>query len=412
MRAVAARRPVAVALVALMAGLAAVAGVPQASLAAPLVPMAGTAAISGTCALDHGRAYCWGGNSDGQLGDGSTGGSSGVPVAVDTSGVLAGKTLTQISASGFTTCALSSAGAAYCWGEGGQGQLGDSGITDSHVPVPVSTSGVLAGKTLSQVSAAGDLASCAVDVAGEAYCWGWNAAGTLGDGSTVSRSDIPVATGLRAPTGVTAMSQGPAAAVSWRAPSSFGGGTLTGYTATAAPGGHSCTAASATSCTIAGLTINNTYSITVTVHTRAGDSGTSTPITVIIAVAHTGPVVSGLSAAKCMSDTGGSTANDTPVVISTCTGSPGQTWAIRTDGTIQYAGKCLDIYRQEKTNGAPVELWTCTGGTNQQWQALNGTLVNPHSGKCLDDPASSLTDGTKLDISTCTGGASQQGKPS
>jgi hypothetical protein len=356
------------------------------------------------CALDStGKAYCWGENAAGGVADART------PVAVLTTGALAGKTLTQVSASGVSPCALDSTGAAYCWGEGVQGQLGDGDADDPGVPVAVDTSGVLAGKTLTQVSAAGEFAACAVDVAGEAYCWGDNRHGQLGDGSTVSQSNVPVATGLRAPAGVTAAPHGQTAIMSWRAPSSFDGSTPTGYTATAAPGGHSCATTGAMSCTITGL-INNTYAITVTVHTSAGDSFASTPATAIIDAPGTGPVVSGLSASKCLTDLAGSTANDTPVVISTCAGSPGQTWFVRTDGTIQYAGKCLDIYRQEKKDGAPVELWTCTGGTNQQWQALNGTLVNPHSGNCLDDPASSLTDGTKLDISTCTGEANQQWK--
>ncbi len=50
-----------------------------------------------SCALENGKPYCWGWNTYGQLGDGSTASYSSVPVAVDTSGVLAGKTLTQIT---------------------------------------------------------------------------------------------------------------------------------------------------------------------------------------------------------------------------------------------------------------------------------------------------------------------------
>ena len=103
---------------------------------------------------------------------------------------------------------------------------------------------------------------------------------------------------------------------------------------------------------------------------------------------------------------GDSTANDTPITLATCDGSPGQDWTVTTSGTLQVNGKCLDIYRDEKTNHAPVELWTCTGGANQQWQATAGTLVNPVSGKCLEDP--STTPGAQLEIYTCTGGANQQ----
>jgi Regulator of chromosome condensation (RCC1) repeat len=112
-------------------------------------------------------------------------------VPVDTSGALAGKTLTQISVVGFDVCALDSADAVFCWGSNYQGGLGDGGTADSSVPVAVDTGGVLAGKTLTQVSA-GYYGACVLDTAGAAFCWGDNVAGGLGNGSTVS-SSVPVA---------------------------------------------------------------------------------------------------------------------------------------------------------------------------------------------------------------------------
>ena len=81
-----------------------------------------------------------------------------------------------------------------------------------------------------------------------------------------------------------------------------------------------------------------------------------------------GPIVSRYRANKCMADSGDSAANDTPITIATCDGSPSQHWTVTSTGTLQVNGKCLDIYRDEKTNKAPVELWTCTGGANQQWK--------------------------------------------
>jgi Regulator of chromosome condensation (RCC1) repeat len=154
---------------------------------------------SHTCALDAaGKAYCWGLDSYGQLGDGSTTNSS-VPVAVDTSGVLAGKTLTQIVSGIVATCALDSAGAAYCWGANSYGQLGDGGTANSSVPVAVSTTTTLAGRSLTQITV-GHESTCVLDSAGAAYCWGLNSYGQLGDGNTTS-SNVPVAvdaTGLPA----------------------------------------------------------------------------------------------------------------------------------------------------------------------------------------------------------------------
>jgi Putative Ig domain/Regulator of chromosome condensation (RCC1) repeat/Fibronectin type III domain len=220
-----------------------------------------------------GAAYCWGFNLYGQLGDGKATDSL-VPVAVDTSGVLAGKSLTDITAGEYHTCALASTGAAYCWGNNGQGALGDGvfGGT-STVPVAVDTSGVLAGKSLTQIGAEDSPGECALDSAGAVYCWGYNFNGQLGDNST-NPSDVPVLTGPGAPTAVTALPGDASATVSWTAPASLDGGNVISYTATATPGGETCTT-SATTCTIAGLTNNTRYDIVVVVHTSVGDSGSS-----------------------------------------------------------------------------------------------------------------------------------------
>jgi prepilin-type N-terminal cleavage/methylation domain-containing protein len=133
------------------------------------------------CALADGDVYCWGRNSEGQLGNG-TKNDSAVPVAVSKAGVLAGKTVTQISAGRNFACALAS-GSAYCWGYGGYGQLGQ-GYTSSTVPVAVSTAGVLAGKTVTQISTSTtDYDTCAI-ADGAAYCWGRNHYGQSGNGGT------------------------------------------------------------------------------------------------------------------------------------------------------------------------------------------------------------------------------------
>ena len=141
-----------------------------------------------TCALTTaGAAYCWGANSSGQLGNGSTTNSS-IPVAV--SGGLSFSALATGSALGDTqsghTCGLTSAGVAYCWGENTLGQLGNGSTTNSSTPVAVS-----GGLTFSTLASGRDH-NCGLTSAGAAYCWGGNGLGQLGNGSTTS-SSTPVA---------------------------------------------------------------------------------------------------------------------------------------------------------------------------------------------------------------------------
>jgi hypothetical protein len=128
------------------------------------------------------------------LGNNATGDSP-VPVAVDTSGALAGKTFIQISAGANHTCGIASGGQAYCWGDNSIGQLGNnSTAANSLVPVAVDTSGVLAGQALIQI-AAGGTHVCALAADRQVYCWGVNTYGQFGNSAYLRvATRTPVAT--------------------------------------------------------------------------------------------------------------------------------------------------------------------------------------------------------------------------
>jgi len=136
-----------------------------------------------SCGLTtDGAAYCWGWNVYGYgLGDGSSA-SSAIPVAVS-----GGLTFSALSAGVAHTCGVTAAGAAYCWGNNGSGQLGDGSTTSSAVPVAVT-----GGLMFSTVSVGGGH-TCGLTAAGAAHCWGWNIYGQLGDGSITPHSSAPAA---------------------------------------------------------------------------------------------------------------------------------------------------------------------------------------------------------------------------
>ena len=129
-----------------------------------------------------GAAYCWGGNGDGQLGAPSIASWAHQPVAV-----AGGLTFTQISAGDSHTCAITAAGAAYCWGDNGVGQLGNNSTTDSNVPVAVS-GGIAFANISASANAGGNAKTCGVATNGRGYCWGSDTNGEIGDGGTISYS--------------------------------------------------------------------------------------------------------------------------------------------------------------------------------------------------------------------------------
>lgn len=136
-----------------------------------------------------GTVAAWGYNGNGELGNGGTGFST-LPVAVDMSGVLVGKGISAISAGSFHNIALATDGTFVGWGYNGYGQLGDGSTNSSSVPVRVDVSGALYGKAIRSI-AAGYYHSLALCGDGTVAAWGYNGEGELGDGTDVA-SSMPV----------------------------------------------------------------------------------------------------------------------------------------------------------------------------------------------------------------------------
>lgn len=142
-----------------------------------------------TCAEGSDRqVYCWGLNDRGQLGIGSAGGASYVPIAV---AAPAGVVLSSPVAREYHTCADGDDQKVYCWGMNENGQIGDgtsrnvrSSPTEVKAPAGVQFRDVVAGYAH----------TCAMSTAGYPYCWGDNYLGKLGDASwTDQHTPVPVA---------------------------------------------------------------------------------------------------------------------------------------------------------------------------------------------------------------------------
>jgi alpha-tubulin suppressor-like RCC1 family protein len=128
-----------------------------------------------TCGVTTvGKAYCWGYNGWGALGNGSNASMSITPVAVG-----GGITFRSISAGADHTCGVSTDYRAFCWGNNEWRQLG-KGTVFTSMPTLVS-------ETLSFAKiTAGTGFTCGITTGGETYCWGANQIGQLGDGGKIS----------------------------------------------------------------------------------------------------------------------------------------------------------------------------------------------------------------------------------
>lgn len=143
-----------------------------------------------SCAIDTvGETYCWGSNRDNQLGSAGPMDNCGesrcsaTPVRV-----AGGHVFTQLATGRRHSCGLTAAGSAWCWGYGRDGQLGDGRATSS--PAPVRVAGGLVFTTLA--ANATSSSTCALTPIGEAWCWGGNRSGALGNGTDIESAPVPV----------------------------------------------------------------------------------------------------------------------------------------------------------------------------------------------------------------------------
>jgi alpha-tubulin suppressor-like RCC1 family protein len=150
---------------------------------------------SGACAMTHdGKLQCWGDNTRGEVGDGTT-----MPRPSPTPVPDLGSAVVDVSYGGQHVCALTRGGIVRCWGANDRGQLGDGTQMDRPRPV------VVPGLTDAVRISAGDAHTCAIRMSGDVVCWGDNTSGQLGvpksDDKRLSPSKV---NGLSAPIAIAA----------------------------------------------------------------------------------------------------------------------------------------------------------------------------------------------------------------
>jgi alpha-tubulin suppressor-like RCC1 family protein len=146
-----------------------------------------------TCSiLDNGTVKCWGYNANSQLGDGSTTLRTS-PVVAD---IGSGNIAKELVLGSNSYCALLTDGTVKCWGKNGYGELGVGNATDVSAPTLINFG---TGRTVKKIvlqSSASSNSSCAILDDDTLRCWGGNAYGQLGDGTSGTNRTTPVAINL------------------------------------------------------------------------------------------------------------------------------------------------------------------------------------------------------------------------
>ena len=138
-----------------------------------------------------GDAYCWGDNSDAQLGRGTTfprvrGATDPVPALV-----LGGHRFRRVFAGFAHACGIALDDAAWCWGRNVEGQLGDGTTANRSMPV------LVAGGFSFDTLALGQISTCGITTGGQAFCWGSNVAGQTGTNAASNLTPAPVQGGIQ-----------------------------------------------------------------------------------------------------------------------------------------------------------------------------------------------------------------------
>lgn len=230
-----------------------------------------TAGDNHTCAITGGLTRCWGNNDGGQLGNGFAG-SQASPVLIGN-----GSTGQAVSAGARHTCGRRDQ-EVRCWGSDSDGQLGNGPGGSSSVPIQVDYT---EGDSPSVTTGASH--TCVRRVQGQVECFGDNANGQIGDGTTVDApSPVRVIDFAGAPTDLsTALGYG-SVTLKWKRPANTGGIPLSGYQISDAENTVGITVpADLTSYTLTGLNPGQTYTLRIAALSDLGRGATATaaPVT-------------------------------------------------------------------------------------------------------------------------------------
>ena len=136
-----------------------------------------------------GTAYCWGSDSNGQLGDSVAQSQCyGMPCDTTPGSVRGGLVFTQLAAGQYHTCGLATDGHTYCWGANGYAQLGNLQLSDRNKPFPI-----IYDPGFTSLAAIGGDHSCGLTASGQAYCWGLDNYGQVGNGTVIDTVPSPTA---------------------------------------------------------------------------------------------------------------------------------------------------------------------------------------------------------------------------